>query len=360
MMKKQIAVLTGAAMLMMAALSGCSADAANGNAAPATTAAATEAAKQETEAAKTEESKAEGGAVAAATDWPKENITLWVPGKAGGATDTAARLVGDYLEKALNATVVIQNEPTGSGAVLLESLRTTDNPDYNIALVGSQPITLHQNGQYEYNILDPEQFTMVSHVIEGAHSNCLVASKNSPFQTYDEFVEYSKANPGKTRMLMSSGSLSEVYSSVIKQKNDLDVKFLQAEASDQVVNLLGGMGDCFIASYNMLQSYEGTGDLVPMLFISAEREEAYPDVPCFADVDLGDQIASPGQNVIASAKMDPAVVAKLNEILPGIAEDADSVERAETTNNKLAVFNQEDTLANYEQAYDVYLSVRGE
>ena len=66
MMKKQITVLTGAAMLMMAALSGCSAGAANGNAAPATTAAATEAVKQETEAEKPAESKAESGAVEAA------------------------------------------------------------------------------------------------------------------------------------------------------------------------------------------------------------------------------------------------------------------------------------------------------
>lgn len=360
MMKKQITVLTGAAMLMMAALSGCSAGAANGNAAPATTAAATEAVKQETEAEKPAESKAESGAVEAATDWPKENITLWVPGKAGGATDTAARIVGDYLEKALDATVVIQNEPTGSGAVLLESIRTTDNPDYNIALVGSQPITLHQGGQYEYNVLDPEQFSIVSHVIDGAHSNCLATSKDAPFQTYDEFVEYAKANPGKTRMMMSAGNLSEVYSTIIKNANDLDVKFLQAESGDQVVNLLGGMGDCFISSYSTLQSYEGTGDLVPLLFISTEREEAYPDVPCFADVNLSNQIATVGQNVIASAKMDPAVIAKINEVLPAIEKDADSVDRAATTNNKLVVLNQEDSIANYQQGYDVYLSAKSE
>lgn len=361
-MKKRLAVIAGAVMIMGLALAGCSAEAANSAAKePAPTTAAAAEKKEETAASKdqgTEAKESQTEGTGAEIKWPEENITLHVPGSAGGATDTAARIVGDYLEKATGGTVVVQNEPTGSGAVMLESIRTSDNPDYHIAIVGSQGVNLYQNGQYEYDVRDEGQFTIVNRVITGAHSNAIVCSKDAPFKTFDEFVNYAHENPGKVRVVISSGSLSEAYTAILCKGLDLDVKLLQASSSEQVTNVLGGMADIFIASYNTLDGYKGTGDLVPLAFISKEREEDYPDVPSFTDIGLGDKIVSGGQFIIASKGMKPDVVQKLNDLLLKLPEDQEFADRAETTNNQLEVLNHEDSIKMYDEVFEMYGAVK--
>lgn len=352
-MKKRLAAIAGA-LLVAASIAGCSAEAANSG---ATQAATTKAAVQETTAAQTQATEAPTETVAE-VNWPTEPINLYVPGAAGGATDTAARIVGDYLEKVTGGTVVIQNEPTGAGAVMLETLRTNDNPDYNIAMVGSQAITLLLNGQYEYDVRDQEQFTVLNRVINGAHSNVFVCSKNAPFANYDEFVAYAKENPGKVKVAVETGSLSNIYTSIITEGSGIEVKLLQASHSEQVTNVIGGMADCFVSAYNTLEGYDGTGELVPLVVIGTAREEKYPDVPCLTDIGLGDRYATGGQFIIASGDMDPAVVEKLNELFKELPNDPEFVERATATNNILDVIPHEDSGALYSDVTDMYASIQ--
>lgn len=360
-MKKRWAAVAGTMIMMGILMTGCSAEAANSAVKEPAVTTAAETKKEETEASK-DGSAAKGESQTAQTagdvEWPKENITLHVPGSAGGATDTAARIIGDYLEKATGGTVVVQNEPTGSGAVMLENIRTSDNPDYHIAIIGSQGVNLFQNGQYEYDVRDKDQFTIVNRVITGAHSNAFVCSKDAPFQTYEEFETYIHENPGKARIVISSGSLSEAYTAILCREKDLDVKLLQASSSEQVTNVLGGMADCFVASYNTLEGYEGTGDLVPLVFISDKREENYPDIPSFGDIGLGDKIVAGGQFIIASKEMKPEVVQRINDLLSQLPNDQEFAKRAETTNNVLDVLNHEDSIKMYDQVFEMYGAVK--
>jgi len=365
MMKKMVML----AALTAAVLTGCSASAANGNAETkaATTAAATEAATTEAAATETAASEAEEttgkeaeaeAPVEADANWPAENITFYVPGAAGGSTDMAARLITDYIQKVTGGTVVVMDENTGGGAVMLETLRTTDNPNYTLGLVGSQGINLVQTGAYEYDVRDESQFTIINRVITGAHANSLTCGKNAPFSDFDGLIEYAKAHPGEVRAVQTTGTLSQVYLNMIQKEFGVEFKILEAKSNEQVTNVVGGMADIFVTSYNTLEGYDGTGELVPILFIDVDREEKYPDVPSFTDIGLADKLAKGGQFVIASAGMDPAVVARLNELLADIGSDEDAVKRAETTNNVLDVLDQKASMEMYKKTFDLYQSVR--
>src|ERR1700681_3063456 len=48
--------------------------------------------------------------LAAAADWPNRPIHFIVPFPAGGSTDVAARLVGDYLSRTFGQQVVVENK----------------------------------------------------------------------------------------------------------------------------------------------------------------------------------------------------------------------------------------------------------
>mgnify|MGYP000647648091 CR=1 FL=1 len=48
---------------------------------------------------------------AAAEDYPSRPITLIMPFGAGNAPDTAARIIGDYLQRKHNITLLITSKP---------------------------------------------------------------------------------------------------------------------------------------------------------------------------------------------------------------------------------------------------------
>ena len=54
---------------------------------------------------------------AAAQEYPTRPIRLIVGYGAGGATDLAARIVADHMEKTLGQPVTVENRPGGNGTV---------------------------------------------------------------------------------------------------------------------------------------------------------------------------------------------------------------------------------------------------
>ena len=98
-MKKLVAILLSLAMVL--SLAAC------GSKTPAST-----------EAPKPGESTAAPQAA-----WPKGNIDIIVPFKAGGAMDLSARLTADYLKKYLNVEVTVQNVEGGANWVGYNQIR---------------------------------------------------------------------------------------------------------------------------------------------------------------------------------------------------------------------------------------------
>ena len=58
-----------------------------------------------------------GATSALAADFDCQRVTLIVPYPAGGATDVAARLIGDRLELGMKRSFVIENRPGATGNI---------------------------------------------------------------------------------------------------------------------------------------------------------------------------------------------------------------------------------------------------
>lgn len=350
-MKKLLALLLAAVMCL--GLVACGDTSSNNSQAPSTN--STAPSTESTAPSNDENTPSEPAAPE--INWPgSEPVNFYVPGKAGGATDVAGRIIADYLAKVTGGTFVIMNEATGSGTVLCETIRTTGNPNYDIAILGSQNINAYLDGKYDYDVRDENEFTIISRVIRGAHANMLVCGKDAPFHTYEEFVEYGLAHPGEIRISATTGSLSGLYVKMICENAGIEYRMQEAETSDAVVNVLGGISDCFVSSYSVMESYDGTGELFPLVTIDLEREEAYPDAPCFSDIGLADKLAKGGQFIIASANIDPEIAAYIASILPGIMDDPEFLERAATSNNVLDVLDTAAAIEQYNKTFAMYES----
>src|SRR3954471_8052260 len=132
---------------------------------------------------------------AAAQSWPQKPVRFIVPFAPGGATDIAARLLGEKLSQFWGQSVVIENRAGAGGALgAAEAARAT--PDgYTLFFPSGSVMTANQFVYAKLNY-DPEKdFVPVTNVVTGPQ--VLVVPANSPYKTAKDLIDGARANPGK-------------------------------------------------------------------------------------------------------------------------------------------------------------------
>src|ERR671931_712061 len=130
-----------------------------------------------------------------AQSWPQKPVRFIVPFAPGGATDIAARMLGEKLTQLWGQSVVIENRAGAGGALgAAEAARAT--PDgYTLFFPSGSVVTANQHIYAKLNY-DPEKdFVPVTNVVSGPQ--VLTVPANSPFKTVKDLIAYSRANPGK-------------------------------------------------------------------------------------------------------------------------------------------------------------------
>ena len=132
---------------------------------------------------------------AAAQSWPQKPVRFIVPFAPGGATDIAARMLGEKLTQIWGQTVLIENR-AGAGGALGAAEAARAAPDgYTLFFPSGSVMTANQYVYAKLNY-DPERdFVPVTNVVTGPQ--VLVVPANSPHKTVRELIDFARANPGK-------------------------------------------------------------------------------------------------------------------------------------------------------------------
>ena len=82
---------------------------------------------------------------AAALDYPTRPIRFIVPYPPGGATDVAARVIGEYLSRVLGQHVLVENKSGGGSLIGIESAAKSAPDGYTVLvttdIIASAPHT---------------------------------------------------------------------------------------------------------------------------------------------------------------------------------------------------------------------------
>src|SRR4029077_9888986 len=132
---------------------------------------------------------------AAAQSWPQKPVRFIVPFAPGGATDIAARMLGEKLTQMWGQSVVIENR-AGAGGALGAAEAARAAPDgYTLFFPSGSVMTANQFVYAKLNY-DPERdFVAVTNVVSGPQ--VLVVPASSPYKTVKELIDFARANPGK-------------------------------------------------------------------------------------------------------------------------------------------------------------------
>src|SRR5437762_8913811 len=132
---------------------------------------------------------------ARAQAYPNRPVTIIVPFAPGGATDVAARIVGEHMSRTLGQQVVIQNIVGAGGTIGSTRAMRADPDGYTIEMgqmgTHAAAVALYPNLAYKPDI----DFASIGLVVSAPVM--IIARKDFPSKDLKELVAYVKANAQK-------------------------------------------------------------------------------------------------------------------------------------------------------------------
>src|SRR3546814_260583 len=131
------------------------------------------------------------GALAA---YPDKPIVLVVPFAPGGSTTVVARAVAERAEKLLGQPIIVENKP-GAGSVVGSNVVAKAAPDGYTLLVGQTGFAVNASLRKNLPYDTIKDFTPIALLAD--HPGVFLAQAQKPYDTFEEFIAYAKAHPGK-------------------------------------------------------------------------------------------------------------------------------------------------------------------
>ena len=248
----------------------------------------------------------------ALAEYPEKPVTLVIPYKAGGSTETMARVYSVALGKALDQKVIVKTRPGAGGAVGATEVAKSPADGYTLLFAASTSLVWPPMTQeVEYDL---ESFTYVGQITE--YQQAIVAKADAPFDTLAELIEYAKTNPLN---YADQSAMSRTYINYIGATEGVEWTGIPTKGGGEMVPfLLGGKVD-FAYSGGIHNRY---GDKMKVLAsMNGGRLLATPDT---ASISEKYGVGMPSQAVIAVPTGTPeAVVAKLEAAMETAVQDAE-------------------------------------
>jgi tripartite-type tricarboxylate transporter receptor subunit TctC len=256
---------------------------------------------------------------ATAQAWPSRPLRLVVGFPAGGTTDIAARLIGQWLSDRLGQPVVIENRP-GAGANLAAETVVRAPPDGYTLLAATSSNVINTTFYQKLSFNFVRDIAMVA----GVTRSPLVLEVNPslPVKSVPELIAHAKANPGKIALAsFGTGTTSHVAGELFKMTAGVDLFHVPYRGSAPLVtDLLSGLVQAAFDNLPASIEHIRAGKLRALAVGTAERSPALPDVPTVAEFLPGFEASA--WVAVAAPKATPAeIVERLNrEINAGLAD----------------------------------------
>ena len=223
-------------------------------------------------------------ASAGAADFPSKSITVLQGFKPGGGSDALAQLTQPFLEKAIGQTFVNQYIPGATGAIAWTQLTKQSKPDgYTISITNTPMLMTNyiMNKEITYNI---EELTPIANVV--TDPGIIVVSKDSSFQTVQDFMAAAKEKPGQLTVGNSGVGGDDFFTTLIVEKAT-GLKFQLVPFQGDGPSWQAAMGGKIDASFNNLGitfPQIKAGNLRALALFADERNPNIPDVPTLKEI----------------------------------------------------------------------------
>lgn len=260
----------------------------------------------------------------ALAEYPEKPISYIIPFGPGGESDITARHQQPFFKEKFGQDVVISYKPGGGGAVGWAQLNGIKGDGYTMMGTNLPHIIVKPLQKDVGFKTDDVTNVYMFHYTPDA----IVVTKDSPFKTLQDVIDYAKENPGKLT-LSGSGKGTANHLAQIRFDDMAGVKstYVSFKGTGKAVAAL--LGDQVKASWGYTSVGAKHSEQVRLLAVAMEaRHPKFPEVPTFKE--LGFDLVSGAYRGIAVPKSTPeAVRVKLSEMIGQINADPEFRKRME-------------------------------
>lgn len=251
--------------------------------------------------------------------YPERPIRLIVPFPAGGASDTAARSLGQVMAKSIGQPVLIENRPGAGGSIAAQAVMNAPADGYTL-LWGTASMVAIPFIQRAAPFKSFGEFAPVSMV--GRLTYCVFVSVGVPARSVAELISHVRANPGK--ISYATGSLGEyMVTTQFMKAAGIDMTQVPYKGGAQAMpDLVAGRVQVNIGPFAGGYPLVRDGKLRMLATLANERSPAAPDVPTLAEAGLPGVSNATWQAVFAPQKTPKQAIERLSREVAAALRDS--------------------------------------
>ena len=213
----------------------------------------------------------------------KDDITMYVHVKVGGALDVRARVIAEYLSKELGTNINVENIAGAGGVTCVSQMLAQPHSEYDLLFAGVSVFTA--SPVFTQTTYTFEDFRPLAPV-DAEHFGLYVCKDQTGMETFDDFMSYA-ADHEVIYGSGGTGNITQLYQASLYKKLGLNASTLAHDGAVQgITNLMGGHNVITMAGLETARSYVESGDIIPVLTFDPEPydgSEGY-QVPSVLDV----------------------------------------------------------------------------
>ena len=247
----------------------------------------------------------------ASAAWPEKPIRIVLGYAPGGASDLAARVIAQHLQKKYGQAVTVDNRAGAGGRLGTDIVAKADPDGYTIALlVGADAVVAAIDQKLPYNLL--RDFAFVTTLT--TYPFILVAAPESKVKSLPQMIELAKKSPPGTIQYTTPGRgttphlAGELLNAMVGVSlTDVPYK----GSSSALTDVMSARVDFTIAAIPSVRGAIQQGKLKAIAVTSKDRAPAAPNVPAISEIIPGYDVTT-WAGLAVPAKTPPAIVEKLS------------------------------------------------
>lgn len=265
--------------------------------------------------------------VLAADDaYPSKPVKMTVPFPPGGSSDTAARILADGMSKQLKQTLVVENKAGAAGTIGVASVARAQPDGYNLGVgpVGGTIIARLIGMKVQYQAQDLVPIANI-----GSLPLVIAVNKELPVNNIKELVALAKSKPGTLSYGTSgAGTPGHLVFEYFKKITNIDVVHVPYKGDSPLTSdLIGGQVQIGILTGPAAKAQQDNPKLKFLAVSSAQRYPQMKSVPTLVESGYPDLNIEIWNLLIAPAKTDPAILARLNSVMNDVLKQQDTISR---------------------------------
>jgi tripartite-type tricarboxylate transporter receptor subunit TctC len=219
-----------------------------------------------------------GAPASAQEKFPSRTVTVIVGFAPGGIGDAIGRQVADSVRERSGAAAVVEHRPGASSTIATAHLKRAKPDGYTVLLMSPSAVLVAPH--FQAVGYDPaKDFTYLGQVM--VQPMPMYVLSESRFRTYDDVLQFARANPGKFRWGTSGANgLAQILGESAFRREKIDAVTVPFKGGAEAITaLLGGHIEAVISTDFGPQLAAGK----VRLLVETGKAKAVPDVPTFTD-----------------------------------------------------------------------------